>query len=178
VPALGAAAQDCSVAGLEAQRSGIGRHVGATLEDDADDAQWHPHALDAQPVRPVPLGRDRADGIGERCDLNQTRAHRLDAPLIEPQTIEQRGAEVLGLRVLHVQAVGLQDRRMPLAQHLGGGLERDVLLSRARERQRARCGDCRPAQAMHQRIDVLARARCVGDGAHDSTPIFSARFSR
>ena len=44
--ALRAAAQDRGVAGLEAQRAGVGGHVGAALVDDADHAERHAHALE------------------------------------------------------------------------------------------------------------------------------------
>ena len=49
-----AAAQDHRVAGLQAQRAGIGGDVGAALEDHADDAERRAHALDGQAVRPLP----------------------------------------------------------------------------------------------------------------------------
>ena len=45
VMALRAAAQDRRVAGLEAERAGVRRHVGAAFVDDADDADRHAHAL-------------------------------------------------------------------------------------------------------------------------------------
>ena len=58
-----AAAQDHRIAGLEAERAGIRRHVRPALIDDADDAERRAHALDMQAVRPVPCGDDLADRI-------------------------------------------------------------------------------------------------------------------
>ncbi len=55
VRALGSTAKDDRVAGLQAQRASIGRHVRPTLIDDADDAQRYTHTLDLQPVRPGPF---------------------------------------------------------------------------------------------------------------------------
>ena len=81
--AIGAAAQDRRVAGLEAQRARIRRHVRAALVDDADDAQRHAHALDLQAVRPRPLRQHRADGIGQRRDLLEALGHGLDALGVE-----------------------------------------------------------------------------------------------
>ncbi len=52
--ALGAAAQDRGIAGLEAERAGIGGDIRPALIDHADDAERHPHALDAHAVRPPP----------------------------------------------------------------------------------------------------------------------------
>ena len=66
--ALRAAAQDRGVAGLEAERAGVGRHVRAALEDDADDAERRRDALDRQAVRPLQLGEHAADGIGQIGD--------------------------------------------------------------------------------------------------------------
>ena len=51
---FGAAAQDHGVAGLEAERTGIGRHVGPALVDHADDAERHTHTLDAHAVGTPP----------------------------------------------------------------------------------------------------------------------------
>ena len=51
---LRAAAQDRGIAGLQAQRAGIGGDIRPALIDDADDAERHPHALDAHAVRPPP----------------------------------------------------------------------------------------------------------------------------
>ena len=66
---VGAAAQDRGVAGLEAERAGVGGDVRAALVDDADDAERRAHALDVEAVRAVPGGDDRADRIGQGGDL-------------------------------------------------------------------------------------------------------------
>ena len=59
VVAVRAAAQDRGVAGLEAQRAGVGRHVRPALVDDADDAERHAHALDVEAVGPRPAAPSR-----------------------------------------------------------------------------------------------------------------------
>ena len=56
------------IAGLQAERAGIGRDVGAALEDDADDAERRAHALDVQAVGAVPFGDHFADRIGQFGD--------------------------------------------------------------------------------------------------------------
>ena len=48
-----AAAQDRRVAGLEAQRRGVGGDVGPRLVDDADDTQRHAHLADLDAARAV-----------------------------------------------------------------------------------------------------------------------------
>ena len=49
-----AAAQNSGIAGFQAERAGVGGHVGPAFVDDADDAKRHAHALDRQAVRPRP----------------------------------------------------------------------------------------------------------------------------
>ena len=44
---VGAAAQNGGVAGFQAERAGVGGHVGAALVNDADDAERHAYAFDA-----------------------------------------------------------------------------------------------------------------------------------
>ncbi len=88
--ALGAAAQDRRIAGLEADAAGIRGHVRPRLVDDADDAERHAHALDGEAVRPRPFGQHGADGIGKGRDLLQPLGHRLDALVVELQPVEQR----------------------------------------------------------------------------------------
>ena len=46
--AFGATAQDCRIAGLEAERSGVGGNVGARFINNANDAQWYATALDTE----------------------------------------------------------------------------------------------------------------------------------
>ena len=53
-----AAAQDHGIAGLQAQRAGIGGHIGAAFEDHADDAERHAHALDGE-GSPIAIERVR-----------------------------------------------------------------------------------------------------------------------
>ncbi len=73
--AFAAAAQDRRVCRLQAQRAGVGRHVRAAFVDDADHAERHAHALDAQAVRARPFSADRADRIGQRRDVFDAARH-------------------------------------------------------------------------------------------------------
>jgi hypothetical protein len=83
VRALRAAAQDHRIAGLQAQRARVGRHVRPALVDDADHAERHAHALDDEPVRPRPLGDHAADRIGQRGDLLEPARHGLEPCRVE-----------------------------------------------------------------------------------------------
>ena len=70
---LRAAAQDRRVAGLEAQRRGVGGHVRPRFVDDADHAERHAHAADLDAGGPVAQVGDLADRIGQRRDLREAR---------------------------------------------------------------------------------------------------------
>ena len=90
--AVRAAAQDRGIAGLEAQRAGVGGDVRPALVDDADDAERHAHALDGHAVRPRPALRHRADRIGERAHHVEPVRHRGDALVVEREAVEERPA--------------------------------------------------------------------------------------
>ena len=90
---LGAAAQDGRVAGLHAQRRGVGGDVGPGLVDDADHSQRHPHPTDLQARGPHPQIGDLADGVRQRRDLTQPLGHRPDAGAGELEPVEQRRGE-------------------------------------------------------------------------------------
>ena len=78
VQALGAAAQDRGVAGLQAQRAGIGGHVRAALVDDADHPERHAHALDASArwAAATRLRRCRRDRAARRSPRGSRRSPR------------------------------------------------------------------------------------------------------
>jgi len=72
---FGPAAQDRGIARFQAQGACIRRHIGATFEDDANDAQRHAHSGKAQPVGANALIDDHADrvaqvrhGLHRRCN--------------------------------------------------------------------------------------------------------------
>ena len=84
-----AAAQDHGIAGLEAERAGVGGDVRAALVDHADDAERHAHALDAHAVRPrhdamtVPTG-----SLSVRTTSMPVR-HGLDAVGVEREAVDE-----------------------------------------------------------------------------------------
>ena len=97
VEALRAAAQDGGVAGLQAERAGIGGDVRPALEDHADDAERRAHALDVQAVGRVPLGDHRPTGSGRAAIARRPSPCR-DALLVERQAVEEGAGHALGLR--------------------------------------------------------------------------------
>ena len=81
--AVGAAAQDHGVAGLQGQRAGVGGDVGPAFVDHADDAERHLDALDGHAVRPRPGFGDPADRIGKAAHHVEAFGHRLDALVVQ-----------------------------------------------------------------------------------------------
>ena len=157
--ALRAAAQDRGVAGLEAQRAGVGRHVGPALVDDADHAQRHAHALDSEAIGARPLGDHGADRIGQRGDLLEPLGHGLDALGVEHQPVEER-CRPLGLAGGgQVARVGLDDGGGLGAQLARRRQQRRVLGLGRGERQRARRLARLAAERAHCLADVLQRLR-------------------
>ena len=113
---VGAAAQDDGIAGLEAEPAGIGGHVGAALEDDADDAERRAHALNMETVRPVPFGDDRADRVGKRGDRLKRLRHALQPRGIERGAVDQRLGEAARPHGGDVLRVGGEDLRLAPAR--------------------------------------------------------------
>ena len=135
---FGTAAQDRGIAGLEAQRAGIRRHIGAALIDHADDAERHAHALDAHAIGPPPRRQDGADRIFELADDIEAVRHGLDPRRIEGQTVEEGCRRAGGFGLGQVLPIGRKDCGLRAADRLGHGGERPVLLGGRRQRERTR----------------------------------------
>ena len=88
---VGTAAQDRGIAGFQAQRAGIRRHIRPALIDDADDTERHAHPLDGHAVRPFPGFGDGADRVLERAYGLDRHGDGLDAVGIEGQAVEKSG---------------------------------------------------------------------------------------
>ena len=156
-PALRTATQDHRIAGLQAQRAGVRRHVRTALVDDADDAERHAHALDHQAVGPGPLRSDAAERIRQCGDVLQALCHRLDALVVEFQAIEHRVGQAARTRRVHVLAVGFEDLGTTGPQLCGRAQQGLVALRGAGDGQRFATADGGTPQRLHlfgeRRID-------------------------
>ncbi len=164
--AVGAAAQDRGVAGLEAQRAGIGRHVGAALVDDADHAERRAHALDRHAVRPLPSSTcTLPTGSLSVGDHLEALGHRPDARGVSRLSRSRNAPVDAGrLRLGDVGVVGGQDRAAPW-RGSPSAIASSALSFCARRRERqacaqpcARAGRC-PASGGYAGggIDILER---------------------
>jgi hypothetical protein len=173
-----AAAQDRRVAGLEAQRGRVGRHVRARLVDDADDAERHAHQADLDAGGPVAELGDLADRVGERDDVLEAFRHRLDRLALQRQAVDERGVRAGLARGAHVFRVRRHQLRRsragsPPPSRRARGPSPPCRRARARATRRARlrrrraCTRRRPrrcpardGEVGHRRI--LARRRSHG----------------
>jgi hypothetical protein len=149
--ALAATAQDCGIAGLEAQRAGVAGYVRATLVDDPDHAQRDAHTLNAQTVRSPQFLRHGTDRVGERRNLLRAIRHGGDACIVELETIECGAREARRLAGLHVARVRGQDLFAVCPQRGRNGIERAVAVIRGRTGEHALGLDGSTAHTIHQR---------------------------
>ena len=103
------AAQDDGVPGLHRQRARIGGHVRPAFVDHAQHPQRRCHALDVQPVRPVPFGQHPAHGIGLFGHRPQPLGNGADARGGQRQPVDHRGGQALRLGVDQILGVGVED---------------------------------------------------------------------
>lgn len=64
IKSVGATAQDRRIARLEAEATGVSRHIGAALVDDSDDTDRHGNARNFEAVGPVQRASTRPTGSG------------------------------------------------------------------------------------------------------------------
>ena len=135
---LGTAPEDDGVAGLQAQGSRVGGHVGSRLVDDPDDPQRDPHAAHEQAVGAAPHGRDLAHGVGQRGDLLEPPGHGPDGLLVEGEPVDHGLRETLFAGNLDVLLV-LLDEHVHVMDELLGHLDQRFVLLHARQVGHGRC---------------------------------------
>jgi len=125
---LGPAAEDDGIAGLQAERRGIGGHIGPRLINDADDAERDPHFADHQAVGAFPHARHLAHRIRERRHFPQAVRHGPDAFPVQHQPVEhgRRNALFPG----RIQVFGILGQKVPgtVLQRPGHCQEQSVFL--------------------------------------------------
>src|SRR5580698_308347 len=136
--ALGTAAQDRGITGLEAERAGIGGDIRPALVNHGDNAERDAYARNAHAVRPPPRFHDGADRIFELADHVEARRHRFDALGIKRQPVEEGRAGATRLRFGAILRIGGEDRGARAPDRLGHRRKRPILLRGWRKRQSAR----------------------------------------
>ena len=76
---------------LRHSAAGVGADIGAAFVDHADHADRRGDALDAQPVRPRPVGQHAIQRIGQRGHVLQSLGHRFDPRLGQCQPVAEGG---------------------------------------------------------------------------------------
>ena len=154
--AVRAAAQDHGIAGLQAERAGIRRHVGAALEDDADDAERRRTRSICRPFGRSPWrARGRPDRAVRRC----SRPRR---PWLRARSAfsVRRSMKAAALPACLAHPPGRRRWRRGSLRSAPGcdghGAQRGVLLLGGRERHALRGGAGAAADIGHQRVDIAA----------------------
>ena len=104
-----AAPEDDGVAGLETKGSGVCRHIGPGLVDNADDTQRHPAAADPQAVGTDCFRDGGADGIGEGGYLADAVGNAADALLRQAEPVLHADGHAVCLGGGEVGGVGGKD---------------------------------------------------------------------
>ena len=148
VHAFRTAAQDHRVARLQADAGGIGADIRPAFVDHADHADRRGDALDAQAVRPRPVGQRAAERIGQLRDVLQPFGHGIDARFGQREPVAERGGAAAGGEV---GGIGGKDRRRTaIAMPLPSRATR-----RCAPRPAVRASTCEAARAA-----LAARCRC------------------
>ena len=124
---FGTAAQDHAVAGLQAQRRGVGGDVRPRLVDHRDHAERHAHAFDLDAVGPRFAAGDLADRIGQIGDLAQRVGDARKPLRIKHQPVEHRAADAFCFSRTQIFGIGGEDRRGIGLQRIGHGPQQCVL---------------------------------------------------
>jgi hypothetical protein len=121
------AAQHDRVAGLQAQRGGVDRHVRARLVDDGDDSERDAHLAHVQAVGQALAVDHLADRVAERGHGFGRSRYPLQALGVQAQTVEQSGTDVCLATGLQVELVGREDLLLARAQRRRDRLQGGVL---------------------------------------------------
>jgi len=163
---LGAAAQDGGVAGLDAERGGLQRDVGARLVDDADDAQGHAHLAHLDTGGAVYEVGNGADRVGQLDHLAQAFEHTVELPLGKRQAVEHGCVQSAAAAVFNITGIGGENGVVGRRQLGANGGQGGVLVAGAGARHGAGSGTGLVAQVFHVSGNVHRRIRTsVRDGA-------------
>ena len=136
---LGAAAQQHGVARPHTQRRRIGGDVRAAFINDADYPDRDAHTFQHHAIGPGRPFDYRAGGVGQHRDIGDRCRHRLQPLRVEPQPVEQRPGQAIGLARGHVAGIGGQHLRRGAAQGVGRQFQRVFARRRRHTRQHGLC---------------------------------------
>ncbi len=122
-----AAAQDAGVAGLQAERGGIDRHVGPRLIDDGHNAKGHQLASQLDAVGEAPAVEHLADRVRERGHIARLLGDRGDALGGKREAVDQRAGEASCRAVIKIAPVRVKNGVGVRNEGVGDRVQRAVL---------------------------------------------------
>jgi hypothetical protein len=108
---LAAATQKHGIAGSNAKRCSIGRHVWPALVNNADKADRHAHPLEDKAVGRACFVNDPAHRIVEPGHLLDCIGNRLDACRIKTKSVDHGARKARSDPTFDIAGIGLEDRR-------------------------------------------------------------------
>ncbi len=115
---LAAPAQQNGIAAAQAQRGGIGSHIGTAFINDPDQADGHPYARQLEPCRSSGAIYYLANRIIQPRDCLYRSSNALEPFGSQRQPVEHRIAQTGGPPGLQIARIGSKDRRLVAAQRL------------------------------------------------------------
>ena len=148
-----AAAQDRRIAGFQAQRARIRRHIGAAFVNYPDDAERRRNTLDSQSIGAVEGCQQATDRIRQGRNILKALRDGFDARLIQHQAIQIGLAHASSLARRHVFGVGGDDFGNPPAHRGGGPDQGAVFLLGRRKAKRVGGGAGFAAKRQHDIVN-------------------------
>ncbi len=171
--ALRAAAQDHGIAGLEAERAGVGGNGRAAFINDADHAERRRDPLDDEAIGALEPREYAPDGIGQGRDFLQALGRGFDLLGVEAKSVEESARVALGRCGRDVACIGREDGVLAFANRGRGRADGAVLGFGRGERQRMRGFSRGAAEFGHDRGDIVVAGlhvfhRLPKRGLHDA----------
>ena len=156
---LAAPAQQHGITTAQAQRGGIGGHIGPALVNDADQPDGHAHPAQMQPIGPLAGVDHLPHRVGQNGHLRHGIGNPGQALRRQPQPVEQRAGQAIGLTRGDVAGVGGQNGALILAQRPSGGEQRGGFLGIAETGQQGLRRAPGARQPRHQSLGAFAGGR-------------------
>ncbi len=154
---LGAATQNGSIAGFQAETGRLGRHIGTGLINNAHHAEGHAHFTDLYATGAVTHIADFTHRVRQRRNLLQPFNNSVDTRRGQRQTIQHRGIQTRGFAGLQIFLIGLGNGLARSVHSLGDRRQSPVFGAAVCSSQNTRSGAGLLPELLHVLFDVHRR---------------------